>query len=78
MISLYCPHKQDMYFMWKTRMITKHLQWSWQPQTNYRDAYKGDDEEYNIIVFPYKDNYTMPHVYPLDLDDESCNDYVRS
>lgn len=47
------------------------------PPKSYIDTYESNDEEYSIIVIPYKDNYIMPQIDKFHMVVESHNDYFR-
>lgn len=46
------------------------------PPKNYRDSYDDVDEEFSTVIFSQTDNI-LPRVDPLDLGNESRNDYFR-
>jgi hypothetical protein len=46
------------------------------PPRNYRDSYNDVNEEFSTLILPYNDN-VLPPVDPLDLGNESRDDYFR-
>ncbi|XP_022039410.1 uncharacterized protein LOC110942026 [Helianthus annuus] len=47
------------------------------PPKNYRDSYDDVDEEFSTVIFPHNDNI-LPRVDPLDMGNESRDDYYRT
>ncbi|XP_035843919.1 uncharacterized protein LOC118490404 [Helianthus annuus] len=47
------------------------------PPKNYRDSYDDVDEETSTVIFPHNDNI-LPRVDPLDMGNESRDDYYRT